>query len=245
MQLVLSLFPGIGLLDMAFEQRGFCVVRGPDRIWGGDIKTFHPPAGKFNGIIGGPPCQCFSKLMRLSRHVNGEESVAENLIPEFERCILAALPHWYVMENVPGAPEPNTPGYAVHSVLLNNRWFGGVQNRERRISFGVRGATLLNIRRYIETEPFERLDYHDAVVAQGIYRKHYIQYEGRTIQTSRPTQSEATVKLSKELQGLPETFLDGTPMTVKGKQMMIGNGVPLPLGRAIADAVARMIGGLQ
>jgi site-specific DNA-cytosine methylase len=28
--LVLSLFPGIGLLDMAFEAHGFCVVRGPD-----------------------------------------------------------------------------------------------------------------------------------------------------------------------------------------------------------------------
>ena len=27
--LVLSLFPGIGLLDMAFEAEGFCVVRGP------------------------------------------------------------------------------------------------------------------------------------------------------------------------------------------------------------------------
>src|SRR6516164_7336123 len=30
MTLVLSLFPGIGLLDMAFEESGFCVVRGPD-----------------------------------------------------------------------------------------------------------------------------------------------------------------------------------------------------------------------
>jgi len=30
--LVLSLFPGIGLLDMAFEQEGFCVVRGPDML---------------------------------------------------------------------------------------------------------------------------------------------------------------------------------------------------------------------
>jgi site-specific DNA-cytosine methylase len=47
MQLVLSLFPGIGLLDRAFEEEGFCVVRGPDLLWGGDIKTFHPPAGKF------------------------------------------------------------------------------------------------------------------------------------------------------------------------------------------------------
>jgi len=30
MPLVLSLFPGIGLLDMAFEQEGFCIVRGPE-----------------------------------------------------------------------------------------------------------------------------------------------------------------------------------------------------------------------
>lgn len=30
--LVLSLFPGIGLLDRGFEDLGFCVVRGPDLI---------------------------------------------------------------------------------------------------------------------------------------------------------------------------------------------------------------------
>lgn len=55
--LVLSLFPGIGLLDMAFCEEGFCVVRGPDLLWGGDIRKFHPPAGRFDGVIGGPPCQ--------------------------------------------------------------------------------------------------------------------------------------------------------------------------------------------
>ena len=44
MALVLSLFPGIGLLDMAFEEAGFTVVRGPDLLRGGDIRRFHPPA---------------------------------------------------------------------------------------------------------------------------------------------------------------------------------------------------------
>lgn len=34
-RLILSLFPGIGLLDRAFEECGFCVVRGPDILWGG------------------------------------------------------------------------------------------------------------------------------------------------------------------------------------------------------------------
>ena len=43
--LVLSLFPGIGLLDLAFEEEGFCIVRGPDQLWGGDIKRFNPPKG--------------------------------------------------------------------------------------------------------------------------------------------------------------------------------------------------------
>jgi hypothetical protein len=43
-QLVLSLFPGIGLLDLAFEEEGFCVVRGPDLLWGGDVRSL-PPAG--------------------------------------------------------------------------------------------------------------------------------------------------------------------------------------------------------
>jgi DNA (cytosine-5)-methyltransferase 1 len=44
----LSLFPGIGLLDKAFELEGFCVVRGPDVLWGGDVRGFHPPAGRFD-----------------------------------------------------------------------------------------------------------------------------------------------------------------------------------------------------
>ncbi len=53
--LVLSLFPGIGMFDHAFEREGFCVVRGPDPIWGGDVRTFSPPSGVFDGIIGGDP----------------------------------------------------------------------------------------------------------------------------------------------------------------------------------------------
>jgi DNA (cytosine-5)-methyltransferase 1 len=75
--LVLSLFPGIGLLDRAFEEVGFCVVRGPDVLWGGDIHRFRPPAGRFDGVIGGPPCQAFSVLRHLVEQ-NGCQ-VAENL----------------------------------------------------------------------------------------------------------------------------------------------------------------------
>lgn len=118
--LVLSLFPGIGLLDMAFEQEGFCIVRGPDCLWGGDIRRFHPPTGKFDGVIGGPPCQAFSSLAHMVRH-NGYEPKFGNLIPEFERCVPEAQPRWFLMENVPAAPLPIVKGYGIHSFVLNNR----------------------------------------------------------------------------------------------------------------------------
>src|SRR6185312_16201865 len=112
--LVLSLFPGLGLFDRAFEQEGFCVVRGPDVLWGGDVRRFHPPAGRFDGVIGGPPCQAFSSLANLVR-ANGYEPKFGNLIPEFERCVREALPTWFVMENVPQAPEPVVAGYGITS----------------------------------------------------------------------------------------------------------------------------------
>jgi DNA (cytosine-5)-methyltransferase 1 len=94
--LVLSTFPGIGLLDRAFEEEGFTVVRGPDLLWGGDIRRFHVPAGIFDGIIGGPPCQVHSN----ASEINGTDAV--DLIPEFLRIHREAQPKFSVMENVRG-----------------------------------------------------------------------------------------------------------------------------------------------
>jgi DNA (cytosine-5)-methyltransferase 1 len=136
--LVLSLFPGIGLLDMAFELEGFCVVRGPDLLWGGDVKRFHPPAGKFEGVIGGPPCQRFSSLSNINRARYGEDSLAPNLIPEFERVVYEARPLWFVMENVLNAPLPNVAGYWNDSRLVRDVWCGGLTNRLRRFTLGTR-----------------------------------------------------------------------------------------------------------
>lgn len=157
--LVLSLFPGIGLLDMAFEFEGFCVVRGPDVLWGGDIRCFHPPAGKFDGVIGGPPCQMFSSLAHLVR-ANGHEPKFGNLIPEFERCVREALPAWFLMENVPQAPEATIAGYGVRSFLLDNSaldggdGYGLEQRRVRRFTFGLRGREPVNLMRWIDLAVF-------------------------------------------------------------------------------------------
>lgn len=142
--LVLSVFPGIDGLGRGFEAEGFCVVRGPDLLWGGDVHAFHPPAGVFGGVIGGPPCQMFSPLARLVRH-QGYVPRFGNLIPEFERVVQEAAPEWWLMENVSAAPVPRVDGYQTYGLVLNHRWvpaepgglIGPEQHRKRRFTFGT------------------------------------------------------------------------------------------------------------
>lgn len=235
--LVLSIFPGIGLLDRAFEEEGFTVVRGPDLLWGGDIKRFHPPAGRFDGVIGGPPCQCFSRLVFIVKH-NGYK-VGENLIPEFERVIAEAQPTWWVMENVRDAPLPSVDGYQVDPSLLNARWLGERQSRLHRFSFGTVDGRKL---RY-DLSALDHPEFEFRVCASDWRRSRPVALlaGGKPKANRRGALSTRTRPLSKalELQGLPATYFDHSPFTVKGKGEMLGNGVPLPMGRALARAVKR------
>jgi DNA (cytosine-5)-methyltransferase 1 len=134
--LVLSIFPGIGMLDMAFEEEGFVIVRGPDKLWGGDVKRFHPPAGRFDGLIGGDPCQGHSSLAHLNRAQGA--AVEEDYTPEFERVVAAAQPAWFVRENSPFAPVPAPAGYIVTSEILCDHWVGG--ETSRRLPSDRRGS---------------------------------------------------------------------------------------------------------
>jgi DNA (cytosine-5)-methyltransferase 1 len=271
---VLSLFPGIGLLDRAFEEEGLCVVRGPDVLWGGDIRTFHPPAGVFAGVIGGPPCQAFSRLAIMVRH-NGYEPRFGNLIPEFERCVAEARPQWFLMENVPAAPEPTVAGYEVRHQVVDNRWFsvdgvtGAEQHRERRISFGTSDGRAL---------PWDvALFEHPAIatgdpsgdgggVMRGRSGRHAVLTStspvpikiggnGKVKASFAVTARHASVtgghggdnskqyvyslEDACELQGLPRDFTEHMPFRKDAKLKAVANGVPLPLGRAIARAVKR------
>lgn len=291
--LVLSLFPGIGLLDQAFEEAGFCVVRGPDVLWGGDIRRFHPPAGKFDGVIGGPPCQAFSSLSRLVK-ANGHEPKFGNLIPEYERVVAAARPAWFLMENVPAAPIPIVDGYGVKAFLLDNSRladeggiFGQEQRRVRRFSFGLDGRNdddVPSLMRWIDLavwvlpdasvavtstdgglRPSERRRVN-AVLGASSANEGCLGARKETKQRRKAVSSSNGGNGGGEfgritagagnggkgryrlpdacrLQGLPEDFLADAPFTAEGKLKAVANGVPLPMGRAIAAAVKEAIGG--
>jgi len=235
--LVLSLFPGIGLLDRAFEEEGFCVVRGPDLLWGGDVRTFHPPQGKFDGVIGGPPCQRFSPLSNINRVKYGEDSLAPNLIPEFERVVYEAFPKWFVMENVPRAPQPQIEGYCVNPVVLNNRWFGEEQERVRRFTFGGHYIVAARFKvSWSEFMPLLNPVHEPTVCATSGGRRRTPRRDRRGRLQSAKLLNRTRADMAR-LQGLPDDFLVDAPFTEREKMRIIGNGVPLPMGRAVARAV--------
>jgi len=213
MSLVLSLFPGIGLLDMAFEEEGFCIVRGPDLLWGGDVRRFHPPAGKFDGVIGGPPCPAFSSAANVARAAG--KNIKPDLIPEFSRAVTEANPRWWVMENVAGAPLPVLDG--ARRWVIDNRWAGGIQHRERAI------ASNLALRFTFEAlETTERVP----TAAMSVWK------DGRQYGDHTERRFREVVRH----QGLAEDF-DLPGFTVREKLHALVNGVPFPMGRAIARAV--------
>lgn len=244
--LVLSLFPGIGMLDMAFEEAGFCVVRGPDLLWGGDIRRFHVPAGRFDGIIGGPPCQMFSRM----RHLNPAVGKHGNQIPEYERVVHEARPVWFVMENVEDAPLPVVDGYRVHAQLIRDHWVGGETQRLRRISFGTSDGRRLPV----ETLALVNPQPSQAVLASGNGQRVPVAIggggkrkktlsDGSTVRGGPCSGVRATIEDSLFLQGLPADFFGpASPFTRQAEYKMIGNGVPLPIGRAVAAAVLVALG---
>lgn len=210
--LVLSLFPGIGLLDRAFEEVGFCVVRGPDLLWGGDIRQFHPPAGVFWGVIGGPPCQEFSGLRRLPPTGYGVE-----MLLEFLRGVTEAQPEWWLLENVARVPTVTELGHELSSQVghsyvtqrfeIDQGWYCKTR-RLRHIQFGSKSGRLLNVTHRSLNDNCE-----PCVTASD----------------DRPFREIC------RLQGLPTDF--DLPFRVADKKRMVGNGVPLQMGRVLAQAV--------
>jgi DNA (cytosine-5)-methyltransferase 1 len=215
--LVLSLFPGIDLLGEAFERAGYCVVRGPDVLFGGDIHRFHPQPGMFDGIIGGPPCQVFSD----ANNFNGTDAV--DLIPEYIRVVREAAPKWLVMENVCAAEaSPDIPA-EWHRTDIRDWDCGGLTHRTRRIwswPFAIEAPM------HRAGEPEWSLMASSWKVRTGIKNGG-----------STGMHRTMTIEKAEELQGFK---LPAQSMAKHSKRLaihMLGNGVPLAMGEWIAGQV--------
>jgi len=212
LQLVLSLFSGIGLFDKSFRDAGFCVVSAGDLITGQDIRDFRGVKNKFDGIIGGSPCQDFSSLKREKGTYSLE------MMNEFLRVVDECEPNWYLLENVKGVPSVTDQAnknvtfrmdkYSHQRIDINQGWYEDT-SRLRHIQFGSKDNLYLDI-------PRGKMN---------------------NIKSSCALASDdRSFRELCHLQGLPSNF-DLPDFNVQGKKKAVGNGVPLCMGNVIARAV--------
>ena len=217
-ELVLSLFPGIGLLDRAFSSAGFVVVQGPDLITGGDVREFAGVPGRFDGIVAGPPCQGFS--VANSFRTDGDHKSVVNsrrMLQETCRIILECAPTWWLIENVPGVPDVRIAGYDVQRIPITDHECGGVQLRWRNVQFGSLDGSIIRPQRVNDcTRNRKKGRPPKAVTTKTERWKDYPDVCRR--------------------QGLAKPIdLPGWCRTAKVRA--VGNGVPLRIGRVIAAAI--------
>lgn len=149
--LVLDLFAGCGGLALGFEAAGFRTVgydmaSAPAKTYNANLAgTCHrqrldvgDDLGKFEVVIGGPPCQPFSQIgYQRGRHDDRDG------FPIFLDIVRRAEPRLAILENVRGLlfrnkdylkqviRELESFGYAVDARLLNAADFGVPQKRQR------------------------------------------------------------------------------------------------------------------
>jgi DNA (cytosine-5)-methyltransferase 1 len=199
-------------MGRGFEKAGFIVVRGPDPIYGGDIREFRGLPGRFDGVIGGPPCQDYSKARR-----SAPSGIGYAMLQEFVRVVLECRPTWWVMENVPQVPTVRIPGYSHLRLDLNALDFGSDQNRHRHFQYGHAAGLIPIVTRATIARPGKSQPCCLASEGSGRHRRTWADF--------------------CRLQGLPEDFqLPG--MTQEARYRAVGNGVHVDVAEALARAIS-------
>ncbi len=160
---IASLFSGCGGLDLGFANAGFEIsyANEYDRvIWDTyrhnhkhtkfdersilDIKTDDIP--DIDGLIGGPPCQSWS----LAGSMRGVDDPRGKLFYEYVRVLKHKKPLFFLAENVAGIVSSahirefenilnkfTELGYEITYKLLNAKYYGVPQDRQRVIIVGI------------------------------------------------------------------------------------------------------------
>jgi len=135
------------------------------------------------------------------------------MVNEFIRVVNETQPRWWLLENVVGVPDVQIDGYNWQRLDINQGWYDNT-SRLRNIQFGSKEGLHLDIPRGEMKE---------------IYSKCALASDDRSF------------KELCTIQGLDEDF-NLPDFTVAGKKKMVGNGVPLSIGRVLAKEVARVTG---
>lgn len=172
----LCLFSGAGGLDIGFHDAGFNIVECVEleakfvksletnkakgkyftntNIVCQDIREYEPNFDKqIDFIIGGPPCQSFSKAGIRAAGARGTKDSRGTLFEEYVRVLVKLQPKGFLFENVSGILSSEKGeamkkivkafqdvGYKLSYRLLDAADYGVPQNRERLILVGLKDS---------------------------------------------------------------------------------------------------------
>lgn len=227
----LSLFTGFGGLDRAFSETGrFSVVSAGDLIWGHDIAGFDGRGfqGAIDLLLAGVPCQKWSSANRTDRAKADEIDAGPYsthagvvALRNLWRVIDEVRPRCVLVECVPGVPTIHHPAYGHYQRLdLRDSECGGTTRRLRHwqwLSLGPEPRWLRPERRP------ERKATEPAALAtlKGQFDR------------SRWDEHVRRQGFDGLLGGMP----DLSAFTLSARWKLVGNAVPLTMGRVMAAAV--------
>ncbi len=157
--------------------------------------------GELDILDGSPPCQAFSTAGKreegwgkVTAHADGTSQVSDDLFFEFARLVEGVQPRVFVAENVSGLVKGTAKGYfklilvrlrscgyRVEARVLDAKWLGVPQSRQRLIFIGVREDLK---RDPVHPSPLPYFySIRDALPELTSY--HLKQYEGRDIDVER------------------------------------------------------------
>ena len=162
----LSLFSGLGGLDLGFTQVGFQVVEHVEidsrfsatlrrnssaLVRCMDIRDYDPSLLNVDFILGGPPCQTFSAAGRRASGASGINDARGALFREYVRILKVLNPRGFLFENVYGIQGTNggeawrqiqrgfaESGYRLSWRILDAADYGVPQHRERMFIVGTK-----------------------------------------------------------------------------------------------------------
>jgi len=170
--LVLSLYCGAGGLDRGFTEAGFKIAwaneQDPDacrtyehnigrHVVRGDLLTVNVPDEPFDVVVGGPPCQGWSRIGRMDPSDERSEHVHR-----FLDVVQTLAPAAFVMENVASLAEGSRwqdvreallqrarleLGFRAKMMVLDASDYGVPQARRRMFFVGIRGVDPTHPRR--------------------------------------------------------------------------------------------------
>jgi DNA (cytosine-5)-methyltransferase 1 len=134
------------------------------------------------------------------------------MLAEFARVVTEAQPAWWLMENVPQVPDLHVTGYTVQRFNCFAYEFGLKQRRNRCFQFGCRDGIKL--------------------VLQRMGQSHFGRWASAVLAKDRRRNFADLC----QLQGLPRWF-DLPGLSRSAKYRAVGNGVPVPMARGVAEAI--------